>query len=79
MLFIIKRIAELEGAKAEAGQRPMTDAERAVRVTAIFKNPELPAHGKLVQFFERTSEGFRALRSPRPSCSMGNSIPSSRT
>ena len=61
MPSIKKRIAELEAAKTKAAQRPMTDTERAVRATAIFNNPESPAHAKLVEFLARAHKGFRRL------------------
>ena len=54
MSSIKKRIAELEVVKTKAEQRIMTDAERAVRATAILKNPDSPAHAKLLEFFERS-------------------------
>lgn len=62
MSSIKKRIAELEVAKTKAEKRTMTDAEIAVRATAILNNPDSPAHAKLLEFLERTSEGFRRLR-----------------
>ena len=62
MPSIKKRIAGLEVAKAKAGQRPLTDAERAVRATAILNNADSPGHARLVEFFERSNEGFRRLR-----------------
>jgi hypothetical protein len=65
MPSIKKRIAELEVAKTKAGQSPMTDAERAVRATAIFNNLDSPARSKLVVFFERYSDDFRKLRHQR--------------
>lgn len=52
MSSIKKRIEELEVAKTKAEQRPMTDAEMAVRATAILNNPGSPAHAKLVELFE---------------------------
>ena len=54
MPSIKKRIAQLEVAKTKAEQRTMTDAERAVRATAILNNPDSPAHAKLLEFFERS-------------------------
>ena len=58
MSSIKKRIAEREIAKVYATPRPFTDAERAVRAARILGNPDSPTHDKLVQFFERSSEGF---------------------
>ena len=67
MTSLKKRIAELEVVKTKAEQRTMTDAEIAVRATAILNNPDSPAHAKLLEFFERSSEGFRRLRHQRAS------------
>lgn len=67
MTSIKKRIAELEVTKTKAEQKTMTDAEIAVRATAILNNPDSPAHAKLLEFFERSSEGFRRLRHQRAS------------
>ena len=67
MSSIKKRIAQLEVVKTKAEQRTMTDAEIAVRATAILNNPDSPAHAKLLEFFERSSEGFRRLRHQRAS------------
>lgn len=67
MSSIKKRIAELEVARTEAEQRTMTNAEIAVRATAILNNPNSPAHAELVEFLERSSEGFRRLRHQRAS------------
>lgn len=64
---IKKRIEELEAAKTKAEQRPMTDAEMAVRATAILYNPKSQGHDELVEFLERTSKGFRRLRHHRAS------------
>lgn len=72
MSSIKKRIAELEVVKTRAEQRTMTDAEIAVRATAILNNPESPGHDELVEFLERTSEGFRRLRHQRASGPMAN-------
>lgn len=72
MSSIKKRIAELEVAKTKAEQRPMTDAERAVRATAILNNPDSPVHAKLVELFERSSKGFRGLRHQRASSPVVN-------
>ena len=62
MSSIKKRIAELEVTKTKAEHGPMSNAETAVRAVAILNNPDSPAHAKLVEFFERHSEGFRRLR-----------------
>lgn len=72
MPSIKNRIAALEVVKTKARQRVMTDAERAVRAAAIVNNPDSPAHSKLIEFFERSSEGFRRLRHQRASSPMAN-------
>ena len=70
MPSIKQRIAQLEiiEDKAKAEQRPRTDAERAVRASAILRNPDSPARAALVMLLERHSEGFCWLRlKSRPS------------
>ena len=66
MFSVKRRIAELEIDKVYATPRPLTGAKRAVRAERILSNPGSPDHAKLVQFFERSSEGFAdcAMKNP---------------